>query len=66
MLCNVCPAFVLPVWISKLLSACVSFVPIALMIPPRDYFPVHLVSCHHVTAVVTELFGNSHSLSRRD
>ncbi len=54
--CNVYPSFVLPVWTSKLLNACVSFVPIALMTPPRDYFPVHLVSRHHVTAVVTKLF----------
>jgi hypothetical protein len=59
--CNVYPAFVLPVWTSKLLNACVSFEPIALMIPPHDSFPVHLVSRHHVTAVVTKLFGNSHS-----
>ena len=65
MLCNVYSAFVLPVWISKFLNACVSFVPISLMIPPRDSFPVHLVSHHHETAIVTRLLKEPHSLSRR-
>jgi hypothetical protein len=65
MLCNVYSAFVLSVWTSKFLNACVSFVPIPLLIPPCDSFPVHLVSRHHVTAVVTKLFKNTHFLSRR-
>ncbi len=51
--CDVCPS--LPVWTSSL-NVSASVVPIpSMIIPPREFFPIHLVSRHDVTPVVTEL-----------